>query len=257
MSRPKEAGYHALDLNMTEAITDHDEYLALFDAGGDCKLRGDATPWYLFSTKAATSIHAMSPDAKIVVHLRHPVEVLASLHNHHVFVGIESETDFRTAVLGAPRTAESADFRDGLDYLAVARFGEQIARYLDLFPKEQISFVKFADLKRDSKRVHRDLLAQLGVEPVELGEQKRLNPGRRRRSPAVQRALGVVEKTAAKNRWTRAVHSRLDHLNTVKGRETPDAGLQREILDVLDPDIKQLEGMLDIDLSSWKTPYGV
>lgn len=257
MSRPKETGHHAVDLNMPEAISDRGEYLALFRDAGGSVLRGEATPWYLFSTAAAESIHDMSPDATIVVNLRDPVEMLSSLHHHHLYVGIETEADFRTAVLGGPRQRLGRDFRDGLDYLAVGRLGRQVARYLDFYPRSQIVCVHFDDLVDQPDETYRNLLVRLGVEPRPLAGYPHLNPARRHRSPRFERLLGPVGRAAAGNRRAAALHTRLDRLNTARGRASPDAATRAEIINALTPDMKLFSSLMGIDVSSWQRSHAV
>ncbi len=55
------------------------QYLALFDDRSRTVV-AEATPAYLYSTVAASRIHAFNPGARILVMVRDPVELLHSLH---------------------------------------------------------------------------------------------------------------------------------------------------------------------------------
>lgn len=55
------------------------EYLAEFAARQGQRRAGEASVWYLFSTQAAAEIHAFNPEARIIIMLREPAEMLHSL----------------------------------------------------------------------------------------------------------------------------------------------------------------------------------
>ncbi len=61
------------------------QYLALFDDRSRTVV-AEATPAYLYSTVAASRIHAFNPGARILVMVRDPVELLHSLHAKMVSV---------------------------------------------------------------------------------------------------------------------------------------------------------------------------
>lgn len=249
VSRPKEPAYHALDLPMSDRIGDRDEYLALFAEAGKTAYRCDATPWYLYATKAAASIHDMAPDARLVVNLRNPVDMLASLHNHHRFVGIESEPDFGRAVF-TPRLPNATDFRANLDYLAVGRLGEQVARFVDLFPREQIRFQRFEETTADPKRAHLALVEWLGLEPRPLRTYEALNTARRSVIEALRPATEWMTREE-RPRPIRMIGSRLHKVNTATKKNEVEPAVRQRILDQLEPDIALLAQLCGRDVTSW------
>src|SRR5580704_895448 len=56
------------------------EYLSEFNSRRDQSRAGEASVWYLFSHQAASEIKSFNPDARIIVLLREPVEMLYSLY---------------------------------------------------------------------------------------------------------------------------------------------------------------------------------
>jgi hypothetical protein len=244
--RRKEPTFHASDLPSPTHITDRDEYLALWRGTESVPLRLDGSTWNLFSKVAASSIATMSPEAKLVVHLRDPVDLLASLHNHHVFLGMEPEHDFETAVF-AQRPPDRQEFRRSIDYLEVARLAGQLKRYQEHFPQDRFTFVVFAMIERDPEEAYLTLLDNLGLRRVPLGEYAHMNPGRHERlRGANQRFKGQRSVVG------RGVGKVVRKLNVSVGRPTVDRDVRRRILDHITPDIDELAEMIGRDLSDWK-----
>src|SRR5258706_10449866 len=79
---PKELHYFGADLKIKDKISES-AYLQYFKNAGNKKILGEASVWYLFSGTAAKEIKNFSPDAKILIMLRNPVEVVYSLHSQH------------------------------------------------------------------------------------------------------------------------------------------------------------------------------
>jgi hypothetical protein len=210
-------------------------------------MRLDGSTWYLFSKVAASSIARMSPDARIIVHLRDPVDLLASLHNHHVFQGLEAERDFESAVF-AQRPPDPEEFRRSIDYLEVVRFVDQLQRYYEHFPKDMVTFVDFTTISRDPEEAYFTLLDDLGLTQIPLPEYAHMNRGRRQRvQGANQRVKG--RKTVV----GRGVGKVVRRLNTSVGRGAVDQGVRRRILEAISPEIDELSELLGRDLSDWKS----
>lgn len=244
--RRKEPMFHASDLPSPTHITDRDEYLALWRGTESVPMRLDASPWNLFSKVAASSIAAMSPEAKLIVHLRDPVDLLASLHNHHVFVGMEPERDFETAVF-TQRAPDRQEFRHSIDYLDVVRLGGQLQRYQERFPQDRFTYVDFTTIERDPEEAHLTLLDDLGLRRVSLGEYQHMNPGRRERLRGVNQRFRGQRSVVG-----RGVGKVARRLNVSVGRPTVDRDVRRRILEHITPDIDELAVMIGRDLSDWK-----
>jgi hypothetical protein len=243
--------YHALDLATSQRIASRDEYLSLFADCTDQAYRIDASPWYLYSSSAAASIRDMAPRARILCVLRHPVQVLASLHSQHVLVGLEPERCFERAVFGSPRRVDRSEFRRSLDYLAVGRFGEQAARFAQWFPPEQLRFVSMVDLVERPRELHLSLLSFLQLDALPLEEYPRLNRAHTVRRRVPSRIAASIAGTRHSNRVRRAVASRLARRAAVPGRDPVEPGLARRITEALQDDIRFLAGVSGRDLSAW------
>lgn len=243
----KEPMYHASDLPSPNHVTDRDEYLQNWSGAESVPMRLDASTWNLFSKAAASSIAKMSPEAVLIVHLRNPVDLLASLHNHHVFLGLEPEHDFETAVF-AQRPPDTVEFRRSTDYLEVVRLAGQIQRYHEHFPQDRITFVDFEALSSDPESTHLALLDDLGLDRVPLSLYPHMNPGRRQRLPGANQRFAGRKSVAG-----RGIGKIVRKLNTTPGRRPVDPQARRRILQRLKPGIDELADLIHRDLSDWKS----
>ncbi len=247
MSRPKEPAYHNVDLVMaTPRTTDRQAYLGLW-SDQNATFLVEATTWYLYSETAAKSIRQMNPASKIVILLRDPVEMLASLHNHHVFLGLEREKDFETAVFGR-RQPHHRDFRYSLDYLDVGRRAPQIARYLDLFGTDSVHFVEFSGLASHPRATHVGLLENLGLSPVPLDFYKRLNPARHHRSGTFRRTVDRLSAIPLPQYFW----NRVRRLNVARGRGRPSPELRRRLIDTFEDDVVEIEQLVGKSFPEWR-----
>ena len=124
-------------------MTDRAEYLRLFEGAGDAKAIGEASVWYLNSEVAAQNIRQFNPQAKIIIFVREQEKMLPSWHNQIVYAGRENILDFEQAwELSGERDASNLPPRSEmprlLDYKAAGRFSEQIERFREAFPPEQV-----------------------------------------------------------------------------------------------------------------------
>lgn len=245
--RQKEPMFHASDLPSPLSVDSLEEYLDMWAGTEARSIRLEASTWYLFSKEAAKSISHMSPDARFIVHLRNPVDLLASLHAHHVFRGLEDLRDFESAVF-SERPADTEEFRRSVGYLEVVRLAGQLQRYHEHFPKDRFTFVDFAMIERDPEEAYFTLLDNLGLSRVPLGEYPHMNPGRR------ERVHGANQRfDGKKSAVGRGVGKVVRRLNVAVGRPPVDRGVRRRILERIAPDIDELAELIDRDLSDWKS----
>lgn len=152
----------------------HDWYEGLFPAGFE-GVRLDASTSYamLLSdaenvliedqpeglVKVCERIHAATPDARFVYIVRDPVERVYSAYWHNVRAGREKRP-FLEAVVSNHH------------YLSPSRYGTQIARYLDLFPKDRFLFLVFEKITGDMAGAAQLCAAHLGVRPFEFAVEE-------------------------------------------------------------------------------------
>ena len=125
-----------------------EQYLQLFSDAGGARVLGDKSVYYLFSKRAAREIRDFNPGAKILIFLRNPVDMLYSLHaQYYMRAGFENIRNFEAALDAEQDRREGRKmpnkvrFPEALYYSEIVRYSEQVSRYFDVFPKEQIHIV--------------------------------------------------------------------------------------------------------------------
>ncbi len=191
----KEPHFFVRDFNAPGFFTDLDEYVALYSGAGDARRVGDGSVWSLYSEVAPRLIRESVPDAKAIVMMRDPVELMRSLHARNVVYGDEDISDFAQALAAEPdrqagrRLPPGGAFPQALLYTRVARLGEQVTRLLESFPREDVHFAVLEDLATDPAKVYSDVLKFLEVDDWQPESFRRYNPNRRERSSLVKRLL--------------------------------------------------------------------
>ncbi len=97
-SEPKEPHYFAQDFEKYRLTKTLEEYLSLFDESTPNHLAiGEGSVFYLFSSVALKKIYEFDPQAKIIVMLRNPVDLVYSFHSQQLFSADEDEQSFEKA----------------------------------------------------------------------------------------------------------------------------------------------------------------
>ncbi|MBW2740321.1 MAG: sulfotransferase [Deltaproteobacteria bacterium] len=169
----KELHYFGADLT----LRDHKkrlqfrEYLDAFSMVKHEKRVGEASVWYLYSKTAAEEIEELTPDAKIIVMLRNPVDMLYSQYFQLRLNGDEDLPTFEQALDAEedrkmwqrlPKTSAPGPI-EALYYIDTVKFAEQVQRYFTVFSREKVHVIIYDDFAKDTASVYRDTLDFLGV----------------------------------------------------------------------------------------------
>ena len=159
----KEPNYFAASINpkrkLIKPIRSKEKYLKLFENVENETAIGEASPTYLWDPQAPKLIHQQVPDAKIIMILRDPV---ARSYSHYLMgLGIGNETlPYKEAMQKA-----LASDNDYSSRIAMAGFySEQVSRYLNLFPRENIKIFIFEEFIKDTKKSVQEVLDFLNVD---------------------------------------------------------------------------------------------
>jgi hypothetical protein len=245
-------------------LESYDEYLAHFRGARPDQLMGEASTAYLWSRTAAARIAAAQPAAKIIAILREPSAFLRSLHLQLLQNGSETETDLRKALVleGARREGREIPARQNwpsaLIYTDRVRYVEQLRRFHDVFPAEQVLVLVYEDYRADNDATVRavqrflGLGEQLAIQPQEANPTIRVRSQRvrgavraayRAQDPA-SRALKGTLKALTPQDLRRGVRQRL-----VYGKpRVPDERLMSELRRRFKPEVAALSEYLGRDL---------
>jgi len=263
----KEPLYFGDDLTRRYGRMTQADYLALFADAKPEQRAGEASAWYLYSRSAAQEIKAFQPEARIIVMLRNPVDVMYAQHSQLLFNVEEDLTDFAEALAAEPerragRRIPSGPLRvENLFYRASVHFAEQLTRYFDTFGRKHVHVIVYDDFRRDTADAYRGVLEFLGVDPTFAARFEIVNPNKRVRSGLLQRLVyqppGPLVRVVPRLRRFPLVHrlrSAVLALNSRSARRPPmDPVLRRQLLDEFAPEIRALGTLIGRDLSAWTT----
>jgi hypothetical protein len=157
-----------------EHIWRREEYEALFDGAPPGTLRGESTPFYLYSAAAQERILALVPHAKLIVVLRDPVERAHSNWTHLWSAGLEPIGDFVSACAEEDARV-AAGWADFWHYTRLGRYGEQLEDLFLRFAREQVFILRYRALIDAPARTLDDICEFLGVQPGIIGHVPRQN----------------------------------------------------------------------------------
>ena len=141
-------------------------YESQFFSEPGVRVRGEKSTSYIESEVAMRRIHAMLPDAVVVVVLRDPVERAVSNYRFTAQSGVEdlSLADALHAAAGDRPWDRSRFSVSPFDYLARGRYVDYLDRLVCHVPREQLSVVLFEELVANTG-VTAALYERLGVDP--------------------------------------------------------------------------------------------
>lgn len=134
----------------------------------------EATPDYLLHPLAAPRAAVLVPDARLIALLRDPVTRAISHHAHMVRLGLET-LSFEDA-LDAEESRTREDLARSLadpshrprlflrfSYRERGHYAEQLGRWLDHFPSDQVLVLESADFYQNTPRIFADILEFLDL----------------------------------------------------------------------------------------------
>ncbi|MBA3668218.1 MAG: sulfotransferase [Sphingomonas sp.] len=273
---------HDLD-GLDEATLRHlidEDYLARFF--GHCageKLRAEGSVTYLYVPDMMAPILKLWPNAKFVIALRDPLDMLPSLHARLLITGDEDEADFPAAWAKIEERRQgrsipkSAMDQRWLRYDDAGALGSHVERFFAAVGRERCHVVLFDDLVADTRQSYFELCAFLGVEPKVDSKfaARRINKAYRigwlqrllKRPPKAVRTVFAGKQfrqrekkldakegkaIAAVFRWRK----RLLAWNKVSAKRKPlDPTLRGQIVERLREEVILLSKVIDRDLRHW------
>ncbi len=250
---------NGIDDFVRNAVTDFTAYQHLFDDDKNACAIGEASPTYLYVPGTAERIHEAIPQVKMIAILRNPVARAYSAYMHLLRDGREPAENFQEALaLEEERIAKN--WGPLYHYTKMGMYAEQLERFYNVFPKEQVKIILYEDFTKEPQRVLEEVYGFLGVDSHFLADMSiRPNLSGRPKSRFWQR---VMAKTFSRPNPVRAlsrvifpesvrmwVTTRLRKMNLQ--REKLDETTRHELQEIFRADVLKLQEMLDCDLSAW------
>jgi len=239
------------------------DYEAMFDAAPPGTLRGESTPFYLYSRMAQQRIKALVPDARLIVVLRDPVERAHSNWTHLWSAGLDPCGDFVQACEQENRRI-AAGWADFWHYISLGKYGEQLQQLYSRFSREQVLVFRYRALVDDPADTLDRVCDFLGAPAGLLADLPRENVTAHPRPSARHRLVATARRTSAAVSALLPDHSgavltdRLEHLlqQDAAPRRPLTWEQRRALIPRFEPDIRLLESLTGADFSDWLLPRG-
>jgi hypothetical protein len=149
------------ELLLKYTVTEPDAYQGLFAAVEKERAIGEASVRYLYESNAVDRIAEYSPQAKLIVLLRDPVDRLHSHYHMNVRQHIEPKT-LRDALDAEDQRVEHGWGWDW-HYRRVSLYAPQLQRILDRFDPAQLLTLFHTDLQQSPRQTMRQIFEHLEV----------------------------------------------------------------------------------------------
>lgn len=266
MSEFKEPNFFSADLGLCRRSLE--QYLDLFaHANLQQTVVAEASTTYIYAPFALERIKQFDPDAKVMVMLRKPTDLVYAVHGQCMLAGIETEIDFEKAWALQTRRAAGKNLPSVcpsyklLQYKWIGSIGSQIERLFQIFPRTQVHIALLNDLAADPRREYLRLLSFLDLPDDGRIDFPRINEAKSYKWPwlgqmsrQLRRRLGnpffiLRQKTGFHGT---GLIRMINYFNTEKRSRPP---LNPEFQHYLDKffydEVRLLEELLGRDLSGW------
>jgi len=230
-------------------------YQALFNGVKNEKAIGEASVWYLYDSIACDKIRHYTPDAKLIMILRNPVDRAYSAF-------LKQRRENREPISEFGRALEEEEIRIGKEwgyiwhYKKAGFYYEQMKRYLDTFSKEQIKIYLFEELESNCQQVVSDIFGFLGVDQsFEPDLAVKYNES------FVAKNESLMKLTHSRNPIRSVLHACIpanirhkvtNKLQTLNADVPPiPPAIRMQLTREFRQDILNLQGLIERDLSGW------
>lgn len=259
-----------------------EQYLArYFTHRCDDQLLAEGSVSYLYAAERMEAIVRSWPDARFIIAVRDPLEMLPSLHRRLLYTGDETVGDFdrawdlmeaRSQGRRVPRTCIDPRM---LQYAEIGRLGSYVERFFAAVGRERCQVVVFDDLAADPADVYRRMIGFLGLTPHVRRDYapRRRSAGFKngwlqrllKRPPIATRAVlagemfrrrvAPIDRQERPSALLRAVFGGRKRLLSWNRQLTPtprpSAAMQRKIHEALAGEVELLSELIGRDLSHW------
>ncbi len=253
MSTPKEPTFFSAPF---QVVRDPIRYAHLFDGASSATAVGEASHAYLSHPGAAATLRAFFPDARFVVMFRNPADRALAMYSYMLENGYELHRSFERALAAEDRRFSSARFARhcphsfwNFMYYRSGLFGEQVARYLDLFQRDRFFFTTLYDLHRRPAETLGAVETFLGVSPESVDELPKYGSSKGIRSIPVQYVERTVVRRLARHNVPLMAATRSRMIQWNRGSPpTMLAATRAQLLERFRPDLARLEALTGIDV---------
>ncbi|MCU7960519.1 MAG: sulfotransferase [gamma proteobacterium symbiont of Bathyaustriella thionipta] len=268
-AKPKEA--HFLGDDYTDRSVQEIQHLYLEHFHPNLSLTtraiGDGSVSYLYSPDAIRQALRLDPDARFIVLVRNPLDMLRSYHQRLLFLLDEEVADFASAWNLQQERAAGQKLPDtcreprALQYGNIGSLGRHVEQLFEVAGADRCEVVVFDDFVKDPRAVYLRLLEFIGID--DDGRSKfnatRSNAGYKSRwlqqysmnpPPWVYHLIRISNAKSLSR--LKGIRKRIKKFNRAKAKAQPmDPAMQTVLRDYYREDVARLSTLLKRDLSGW------
>ena len=259
MSHPKEPHYFSTDIE-NGGMTDQSKYLACFAQDKIPIAIGEASTLYLYSKDAIQNILEFNPNAKFIVMLRKPIDIVLSFHQVALNYFGETETNLETAWdlqidrQNGKKIPKGCPDPQLLLYGKIAKLGTQVKRLTDQVTPDQVKFIYFDEFVSKTDKVYWAVLEFLKVNKNHTPNFENHNPTRQikfnKLTKIVNQAVGLKKAVGIKKQF--GVAKKIHNANVKGGSPTKmSQPLKTKINVYFEKDIQLLSDLMNKNISDW------
>lgn len=233
-------------------VTSDEDYLKLFKKVNSEKAIGEISNSYILYPGVAEKIYAFNPQAKIIMILRNPAERAFSQYVMNLRQGKTLNKSFLHEILEDNKKPVQG-WGASHQYLSIGKYYEQVKRYYEVFPKEQIKVFFYDDYKSNPKAVMDELATFLNLNPFTFNTQEKYNEAGMPRFSKLNyfiNQFGVVSfvKKLVPREWRQSFKKAMYTEESIPKMTKEE---RKFLIDYYREDILKLEKLLQKDLSGW------
>ncbi|MBK9639488.1 MAG: sulfotransferase domain-containing protein [Bacteroidetes bacterium] len=197
--------------------TTESEYLSLFHPTPKTKIAGEGSVSYLFYPMVPERIKNFSPDAKIIISLRNPVQRAFSHYQMDYSLGYVNETFEQIFRNGQSHPKTGNHFQQ---YFLLGNYGTQVERYLKTFGDTNVLIILHQDIIQSPKQVIQKLCHFLGIDdsllPAEIEQHNVTMAGKNKiiqwlyKQKLFRKTIGVLVSEQSKAKVKSLLFSKQD-----------------------------------------------
>jgi hypothetical protein len=238
-------------------VRDPGKYIDLYRDGHEAPARGDASHIYLEDPKSPEILEAFFPDARFVLMFRNPADRAVALYAMMLEHGYEVHRTFEKAFAAEDRRFESTKFRKtcpqsfwNFMYYRSGLFGEQVARYLERWPRDRFYATTLYDYLAEPEVVVGEILEFLGVDAAELGPVPRSASSKGTRSVPAQYLERRLLRPLERRKVPFVGEARRQVIAWNRGVDKPSmqADTRERMMELYRPDLAMLNDLLGVDI---------
>jgi hypothetical protein len=239
-------------------IDDYSQYIQLFRNVTNQKIIGEVSNGYLYSKLAAKEIYKFNHQSKIIIILRNPVERCFSHWLMDYRIGLSRSNSCIDDLIFDYNLNDQSWGGISHTYIQIGLYFEQVKRYLDIFPKNNIKILLFKDLKNDPNKFKNEIFNFLNLENINFERKidKQFNEARIPKyalssaiynyfisRPHLKKMINPSFAKLFKNFLFTSTFEKNDYLSYLD---------KKKFLPYFIEDINNLENLIELDLSDWK-----